>query len=167
MYELNSQSVVESKIPYEYVWNRQFLLLALFPAQPALFFVLVLFYHLPCCTWRISTSFFEFVCLALYLLKVVALVWLCLRLFYCHEWISCSHQLPFCLPFCLTAERLLSLFCPELALFLHFWHVLPTSGRVSWIPSADHWWLDGPRDRATLRPDFGRSWCPLFFCKVW
>ena len=41
-YELNSQSVVEFQIPYPYVWNRHLLLLALFSAQPAVFFVLVL-----------------------------------------------------------------------------------------------------------------------------
>ena len=130
-YELNSESIVWSKIPYAYVWNRHSLLQALFPAQPALFFVLVLFYHLPCCMSRTRTSFFAFVCLSLSLLRVVAFVFCRLMLIDCHEWISCSHQLPFGWPFFSTHERLLSLFCPDLALLLLFWHVLPTSGRVS------------------------------------
>ena len=73
-YELNSQSVVESKIPPADVWNRSLLLLALFPAQSALFFVLVLFYHLPCCTSPTCTLLFVFVCLALSLLRIVAFV---------------------------------------------------------------------------------------------
>ena len=72
--ELNSQSVVESKVPYVYVWNMNLLLLASFSAQPAFSFVLVLFYHLPYCTSWTCTSLFVFVCLALSLLRVVALV---------------------------------------------------------------------------------------------